>query len=195
METSRCYLSFVFSSCMALLTVVRSQHVSVDPQVTAYLGYDVKLRCQFIQGGPEEAKLSQVEWTKELLETAIVVKSPTDGTNFNETPFEGRVSLISDSVEDASISISNVNETDEGRYTCKYTTFPGGVVDATTTLTVQAKPPSKSAEKRRQRQEAVTNCSGSKQATVVKGKEEEELHYADIRQFGRSRGNPTPSTE
>ncbi|KAI1886246.1 hypothetical protein AGOR_G00212020 [Albula goreensis] len=139
MESYKYYRLFVISRCMALFTVVRSQHVSVDPQVTAYLGYDVTLRCQFIQGDPKEVKLFQVQWRKELLETAVVTKSPTEGTYFGETPLKGRVSLISDSMEDASISISNVNETDEGRYTCKYLAFPVGVTDATTTLTVQVK--------------------------------------------------------
>ncbi|KAJ8392962.1 hypothetical protein AAFF_G00071660 [Aldrovandia affinis] len=109
-------------------------------------------------------------------------------------------------------SITNVNETDEGTYTCKYTTFPTGSVAATTTLRVLDQPPKNSpalvsgivaallltafiaasvyfiVRKRRQRPDVLTNCSSSSQTTGATRREDEEVNYADIRQFRPARG-------
>ncbi|XP_064154691.1 T-cell immunoreceptor with Ig and ITIM domains-like isoform X5 [Anguilla rostrata] len=137
MELMKCFLAFVFSSCM-IRTVVESQSVSVEPQVTAYLGGEVTLRCQFIQGG-SGANATQVQWRKESFSEALAVFHPQHGMNYSKSS-GGRVRFTSSSVDDASISIININETDAGKYTCKYNTFPEGIKEATTTLTVRDKP-------------------------------------------------------
>ncbi|XP_064154669.1 T-cell immunoreceptor with Ig and ITIM domains-like isoform X2 [Anguilla rostrata] len=134
MELMKCFLAFVFSSCM-IRTVVESQSVSVEPQVTAYLGGEVTLRCQFIQGG-SGANATQVQWRKESFSEALAVFHPQHGMNYSKSS-GGRVRFTSSSVDDASISIININETDAGKYTCKYNTFPEGIKEATTTLTVR----------------------------------------------------------
>ncbi|XP_064154718.1 T-cell surface protein tactile-like isoform X8 [Anguilla rostrata] len=138
MELMKCFLAFVFSSCM-IRTVVESQSVSVEPQVTAYLGGEVTLRCQFIQGG-SGANATQVQWRKESFSEALAVFHPQHGMNYSKSS-GGRVRFTSSSVDDASISIININETDAGKYTCKYNTFPEGIKEATTTLTVRADKP------------------------------------------------------
>ncbi|XP_035236804.1 T-cell immunoreceptor with Ig and ITIM domains-like isoform X2 [Anguilla anguilla] len=137
MELMKCFLAFVFSSCM-IRTVVESQSVSVDPQVTAYLGGEVTLRCQFIQGG-SAAKATQVDWRKESFSEPLAVFHSEFGKNYSKSS-GGRVRFTSSSVDDASISIININETDAGKYTCRYATFPEGSKEATTTLTVRVKP-------------------------------------------------------
>ncbi|XP_035264718.1 uncharacterized protein LOC118222894 isoform X2 [Anguilla anguilla] len=137
MELMKCFLAFVFSSCM-IRTVVESQSVSVEPQVTAYLGGEVTLRCQFIQGG-SSANATQVEWRKESFSKPLAVFHPQLGKNYSKSS-GGRARFTSSSVDDASIIIININETDAGKYTCTYTTFPLGSKEATTTLTVKDKP-------------------------------------------------------
>ncbi|XP_061093180.1 myelin protein P0-like [Conger conger] len=132
MELWKCYLLFVFSSC-TVLTVVESQAVSVDPQVTAYLGGEVTLRCQFSRGDTP-AEVVQVTWEKQKVNFAVF--HPGHGKSYGESPLKGRVSFTGSSVNDASISITNVNKTDEGTYACKYITHPGGNIEGTTTVTV-----------------------------------------------------------
>ncbi|XP_061072413.1 T-cell immunoreceptor with Ig and ITIM domains-like isoform X2 [Conger conger] len=134
MELWKFYLLFVFSSC-TVLTVVESQAVSVDPQVTAYLGGEVTLRCQFSRGDTA-AKVVQVTWKKQLVHFAMF--NVFFGKSYGESPLKGRVSFTGSSVNDASINITNVNETDEGTYVCKYSTHPGGTIEGTTTVTVHA---------------------------------------------------------
>ncbi|XP_035238522.1 T-cell immunoreceptor with Ig and ITIM domains-like isoform X4 [Anguilla anguilla] len=134
MELMKCFLAFVFSSCM-IRTVVESLSVSVEPQVTAYLGGEVTLRCQFIKGG-SAANATQVEWRKESFSEPLAVFHSEFGKTYSKSS-DGRVSFTSSSVDDASISIININETDEGKYTCKYNTFPWGIKEATTTVRVK----------------------------------------------------------
>ncbi|KAG7469259.1 hypothetical protein MATL_G00127150 [Megalops atlanticus] len=148
MELSRCDLLFVFNCCVSLFTVGKSQQVSVDPEITAYIGGDATLRCQFIQG-KNETQLIQGEWTREPLVQLsekpvvekIVVFKKGEETNYPESRLKGRVDLINTSVHDASIKIINVNKTDEGRYTCTYSTFPSGSIEGTTTLITEVSNP------------------------------------------------------
>ncbi|XP_061115406.1 T-cell immunoreceptor with Ig and ITIM domains-like [Conger conger] len=218
MELWKCYLLFVFSSC-TVLTVVESQAVSVDPQVTAYLGGEVTLRCQFSRGDTA-AKVVQVIWEKQQVHFAVF--HPDLGKSYGESPLKGRVSFTSSSVNDASIKITNVNETDEGTYVCQYTTYPGGTIEGTTTVTVQALAEQlwKGAAavgsgvgtalllivlisaavyfivmKRRQRYQAPTCSSSSSrgdQAARVAGDEDEEVQYADIRRCLPAQRGPVP---
>ncbi|KAJ8289841.1 hypothetical protein GJAV_G00005940 [Gymnothorax javanicus] len=143
MELVKCYFMFLASICVPLageellFDVVKSQFVKVDPKVTAYLGGEVTIRCEYILEA-STAKIVQVEWRKEPSASAFAVFHPEFGKTYTASSLEGRVHFTSSHVNDASISISNVNETDEGVYTCAYTTYPGGSYIATTTLTVRA---------------------------------------------------------
>ncbi|KAJ8287735.1 hypothetical protein COCON_G00003940 [Conger conger] len=199
-----------------VLTVVESQAVSVDPQVTAYLGGEVTLRCQFSRGDTA-AKVVQVTWEKQLVHFAVF--NPFFGKSYGESPLKGRVSFTGSSVNDASINITNVNETDEGTYVCKYSTHPGGTIEGTTTVTVRALAEQQNnaavlsvgttlllivlipaavyfiVMKCRQRYQAPTCSSSSSrgdQAARVAGDEDEEVQYADIRRCLPAQRGPVP---
>ncbi|XP_036394531.1 uncharacterized protein LOC118784406 [Megalops cyprinoides] len=205
----------------------KSQRVSVDPEVTAYVGGDVTLHCQFVQG-KNETKLIQGEWTREplvqpsekpLVEKIVVFKEGEE-TNYPESPLKGRVSLISTSVHDASIKIDNVNKTDEGRYTCTYSTYPSGSMEGTTTLITQVSNPRSPlvpvvvlaillviiligaaayfiVRKRRSRPKinAVVHRRNTNQPPRTAETEGEDITYADIRHVTpASRGAAFPNT-
>uniref|UniRef100_A0A8C7LWD8 Ig-like domain-containing protein n=1 Tax=Oncorhynchus mykiss TaxID=8022 RepID=A0A8C7LWD8_ONCMY len=111
--------------------------VSVEPQVTGYLGNDVTLRCKLLQGN-----LIQAEWQWEISDTekfTIAVFSPNLGQNISESPLKGRLEFAGASTGDSSITIKDVEMTDAGKYICLLTVFPSGSIARTTILTVLSK--------------------------------------------------------
>ncbi|KAJ8354773.1 hypothetical protein SKAU_G00223400 [Synaphobranchus kaupii] len=207
-------------SCCKILTVVVSPSVRVDPELTAYLRGEVTLHCHLIRGDLD-VNATQVEWRKDKGATALAVFHPVFGKSYLKSPLEGRVKFISDSVDDASIIITNVSKTDEGTYTCEYILHLGNE-EASTILTLMAdRPwPGSAAEvsglvtallvvillaaavyfimmKRRQRRDAPTDHSShssSNQATRVTGREDEDVNYADIRHLRPALASAAAST-
>ncbi|CAB1333956.1 unnamed protein product, partial [Coregonus sp. 'balchen'] len=109
---------------------VLEAQVSVDPQVTGYLGNDVTLRCELLQGN-----LTQAEWQWENSDSkkvSIAIFSPFHGQIFFESPLKGRLEFAG-----ASITIKYVEMTDAGKYICLLTAlWPSGSFEITTILTV-----------------------------------------------------------
>ncbi|XP_069041325.1 poliovirus receptor isoform X1 [Lepisosteus oculatus] len=126
---------------LLLVQVVGCQHVKVEPEVLAYPGQDVTLRCQFVQDG--EAKLTQVSWIWEPVngqKQNIAVFHPNFGASYPSSPLKGRISFINSSLENPSIHITALVLGDEGKYTCEYATYPSGNDQGTTSLFVLVKP-------------------------------------------------------
>ncbi|CDQ92341.1 unnamed protein product [Oncorhynchus mykiss] len=134
----KCRLSaFLLLVHIGLSSVVLEAQVSVEPQVTGYLGNDVTLRCKLLQGN-----LIQAEWQWEISDTekfTIAVFSPNLGQNISESPLKGRLEFAGASTGDSSITIKDVEMTDAGKYICLLTVFPSGSIARTTILTVLSK--------------------------------------------------------
>ncbi|GLD65310.1 nectin-3-like protein isoform X1 [Lates japonicus] len=118
------------------LRVLEAQQLNVKPKATGYLGHDVILPCQFIQG-PENAVVTQVQW--DLLEpegkrVTIIFSNSYFGVNIPDSPLKGRVEI-----KEQSLIIKDVKMADAGSYTCSVTTFPSGSFDGTTKLVVKEK--------------------------------------------------------
>ncbi|KAJ8005223.1 hypothetical protein DPEC_G00144400 [Dallia pectoralis] len=130
MET--CLLSpFVLLAIIS--TAFLSDDISYDKDVTGYLGTDVVLRCELLNGN-----LTQMEWRLVKPEGTVLlaVFSPQYGINIsNETTTKGRL-MFSGSTMDFSLIIKDVKKNDTGKYICEVTTFPGGKCEGIITLTV-----------------------------------------------------------
>ncbi|XP_050931986.1 nectin-3-like protein [Lates calcarifer] len=118
------------------LRVLEAQQVNVKPEATGYLGHDITLPCQFIQG-PENANITQVQW--DLLEpegkrVTIIVSNSQFGVNIYDSPLKGRVEI-----KEQSLIIKDVEMADAGSYMCTFTTFPSGSFEGTTKLVVKEK--------------------------------------------------------
>ncbi|XP_010899755.2 PVR cell adhesion molecule related 2 like isoform X1 [Esox lucius] len=142
----RCPLSstknccFVTAAILLIIQAASCQRVKVVPEVEAYPTASVDLRCQFVQGG--DTKLTQVSWIWEPVEGQrdnIAVFHPTYGESFPPSPFNGRVSFVAGSLNNPSITITNLTMSDAGRFTCEYATYPIGNAQGTTNLVMLAK--------------------------------------------------------
>ncbi|XP_072572476.1 T-cell immunoreceptor with Ig and ITIM domains-like isoform X2 [Paramormyrops kingsleyae] len=124
---------------LALYTAGNVPHIIPDPHVNADLGADFTLNCRLSQNN---ITVIQVEWSwgsSEKLEGKIVVFDKEYGTNYQSPKFSGRVTFFNHSQYHVSIRVSDVTMNDTGNYTCQYTTFPSGIFQATTTVTVTDK--------------------------------------------------------
>uniref|UniRef100_A0A3Q3AQC2 Ig-like domain-containing protein n=1 Tax=Kryptolebias marmoratus TaxID=37003 RepID=A0A3Q3AQC2_KRYMA len=97
-----------------------ARKLNVPPGVTGSLGDNVTLPCQ-IQS-QEETKITQIH---------IIVFNIQYGISIHESPLKGRVNI-----SEQSLTITDVEKTDEGLYTCSIVSFPGGALEGTTKLTV-----------------------------------------------------------
>uniref|UniRef100_A0A8C6KLV9 Ig-like domain-containing protein n=1 Tax=Nothobranchius furzeri TaxID=105023 RepID=A0A8C6KLV9_NOTFU len=114
--------------------VLQAQKLEFQSEVTGYLGHDVILPCELIQG-QNLASLSLVQWNFQQAgknKTIILVYSPDHGISIRESPLKGRVKISK-----YSLVINNVSQTDHGAYACEVTIFPGGKFEATIALTVE----------------------------------------------------------
>uniref|UniRef100_A0A9J7YG01 Ig-like domain-containing protein n=1 Tax=Cyprinus carpio carpio TaxID=630221 RepID=A0A9J7YG01_CYPCA len=126
-------------SCTTVFTVLHGQKVVTDLKVTGYQGHDVTLLCQYINGNTED-KILQMQWTwqNESSKYEIMVFSTDHGLSLQDTFLKDRVSFRKSSppIYEASIIIKDVKMSDQGVYSCAYTTFPSGSHTGQTTLTV-----------------------------------------------------------
>nr|XP_023674963.1 nectin-3-like protein isoform X1 [Paramormyrops kingsleyae] len=132
-------LSLVLTS-LPLYTTGNVPHVISYPHVDADLGGDFTMNCRL---SLSNTKVSQVQWSwrsSEKPEEIIVVFDKRFGTKYLSPKFGGRVTFFNHSQHHVSIRVSDVMMNDTGNYTCQYTTFPSGIFQATTTVTVTAHP-------------------------------------------------------
>ncbi|XP_028679439.1 nectin-2 isoform X2 [Erpetoichthys calabaricus] len=127
---------------LLLMQAVSGQRVKVIPEVTAYPGDEVSLRCSFVDPNGE-VKKSQVTWIRDLYHEKkqnIAVYNPMFGESYPESSIKGRVSFRTSSLDDPTIVINPVKLEDEGSYICEYATYPSGNEEGVTKLYVLAKP-------------------------------------------------------
>ncbi|KAG9341479.1 hypothetical protein JZ751_019289, partial [Albula glossodonta] len=123
------------------------QQVQMDSSKWGFVGSQVELRCLFVNSNPP-VKISQVTWQKFLNGTKqnVAIANPSLGVSVLP-PFKDRVSFKqpavrhrTPSLEDTTITFSNLRLSDEAAYICEYTTFPAGNRENMVNLTVLARP-------------------------------------------------------
>ncbi|XP_063350132.1 nectin-3-like protein [Pelmatolapia mariae] len=122
------------------LTVgVSSNQVVVPEKVNAVLGKNITLGCR-IEVGPS-LSFTQSSWERRLPSGTITlaVFNPEFGTSYS-SQYEKRISFVSPSIRDATITLEGVDFTDIGSYTCKVATFPLGNTQASTYVNVLVEP-------------------------------------------------------
>ncbi|XP_077115949.1 nectin-2 isoform X1 [Ranitomeya variabilis] len=117
-----------------LCSVLQAQDVSVTNKLTSMIGTDVTLPCTFSSTDPI-VRVTQIMWMKGNAKLAVY--NPQHGTHVEDTT---HFQMVDQSANSATLKISGVRYTDEGEYLCEVTTFPGGNVKATTSMTVKAMP-------------------------------------------------------
>ncbi|XP_061103382.1 nectin cell adhesion molecule 1a [Conger conger] len=124
-----------------------AQTVQMDASKWGFVGSQVELRCLFVNSNPP-VKISQVTWQKFLNGTKqnVAIANPSLGVSVLP-PFKERVSFKqpavrhrTPSLEDTTITFSNLRLNDEAAYICEYTTFPAGNRENMVNLTVLARP-------------------------------------------------------
>ncbi|KAL3980516.1 myelin associated glycoprotein [Sarotherodon galilaeus] len=118
-----------------------AQRVEVSPEVTGYLGHDVTLSCQLIQG-PNHTNVTQVQWALQdeggtgKKKVTLIVFNTMFGMNISESPLKERVAF-----DKHSLIIKALEMKDAGSYTCSISTFPSGTFEGTTKLVVEETKP------------------------------------------------------
>lgn len=115
---------------------VSSNQVIVPEKVNAVLGKNITLGCRIEVG----SNLTQSSWERRLPSGTITlaVFNPEFGTSFSPDYIK-RISFVSPSVRDATITIEGAGFADVGSYTCKVVTFPLGNTQASTYVNVLGK--------------------------------------------------------
>ncbi|GLD74751.1 nectin-3-like protein isoform X1 [Lates japonicus] len=118
---------------------VSSNHVIVPEKVNAVLGKNITLACKIEMGS--NLSLTQISWERRLPSGTITlaVFHPKYGTSFSPE-YTQRISFVSPSIQDATITLREVGFTDIGSYTCKVATFPLGNTQASTYVNVLVEP-------------------------------------------------------
>ncbi|XP_056297579.1 nectin-3-like protein isoform X2 [Pseudoliparis swirei] len=116
---------------------VSSNQVIVPEKVNAVLGKNITLGCRIEVG----SNLTQSSWERRLPSGTITlaVFNPEFGTSFSPDYIK-RISFVSPSVRDATITIEGAGFADVGSYTCKVVTFPLGNTQASTYVNVLVEP-------------------------------------------------------
>ncbi|XP_037630410.1 nectin-3-like protein isoform X1 [Sebastes umbrosus] len=119
------------------LTCVSGNQVVVPEKVNAVLGKNITLGCRIEVG----SNLTQSSWERRLPSGTITlaVFNPEFGTSISPD-YVKRVSFVSPSVRDATITIEGAGFADIGSYTCKVVTFPLGNTQASTYVNVLVEP-------------------------------------------------------
>ncbi|XP_028275677.1 nectin-3-like protein isoform X2 [Parambassis ranga] len=121
------------------LTGVSSKQVVVPDKVNAVLGKNITLGCRIEVGS--NLSLTQSSWERRLPSGTITlaVFNPEFGTSYSQE-YGKRISFVSPSVRDATITIEGVGFADIGSYTCKVATFPLGNSQASTFVNIFVEP-------------------------------------------------------
>nr|XP_020472497.1 nectin-3-like protein isoform X2 [Monopterus albus] len=121
------------------LTCVTSNHVVVPGKVNAVLGKNITLGCRIEVGS--NLSLTQSSWERRLPSGTLTVAvfNPQYGTSYSKE-YGKRISFVSPSIQDATITLKEVGFADSGLYTCKVATFPLGNNEASTVVSVLVEP-------------------------------------------------------
>ncbi|XP_065117215.1 nectin 1a-like [Paramisgurnus dabryanus] len=130
-------------SYTTLLTELQGQRVDIVSEISVYQSDDVTLPCRFVHGHTEN-KLIQVEWfwrnpSNKNVSIRVILFNEKYGIYLNNTFLKDRVNFSTNPnlTFEASIIIKHVKLTDQGVYSCGYTTYPRGKQIGVTTLKVQ----------------------------------------------------------
>ncbi|XP_043539236.1 nectin-2-like isoform X2 [Chiloscyllium plagiosum] len=121
-------------------TVCDAQNVKVEPFIYGYVGNQAILRCQFVD--PDNSlQVTQITWMKNPTTSKVnlAVYNPDFGINY-PTDTGGRIHFRKVTNTDATLIIDRLEMADDGIYSCEFATYPDGNQDATTNLTILAKP-------------------------------------------------------
>lgn len=112
--------------------------MTVPPKVNAVLGKNITLSCRIEVGS--NLSLTQSSWERRLPSGTITlaVFNPEYGTSFAQE-YTKRISFVSPSIQDATITLKEVGFADSGQYTCKVATFPLGNTQGSTIVSVLGK--------------------------------------------------------
>ncbi|XP_068441036.1 nectin-3-like protein isoform X1 [Clinocottus analis] len=126
-----------FLTFYGLASGASSNQVIVPEKVNAVLGKNITLGCRIEVG----SNLTQSSWERHLPSGTITlaVFNPEFGTSFS-SDYIKRISFVSPSVRDATITIEGAGFADIGSYTCKVVTFPLGNTQASTNVNVLVEP-------------------------------------------------------
>ncbi|KAM4589777.1 nectin-3-like protein [Fundulus diaphanus] len=115
------------------------KQVVVPDKVNAVLGKNITLGCRIDVGA--NLSLTQISWERRLTSGPITlaVFNPEYGTSYSEH-YGKRISFVSPSIRDATITLEGVGFADVGSYTCKVVTFPLGNTQASTYVSVSVEP-------------------------------------------------------
>ncbi|XP_062994933.1 myelin protein zero-like protein 3 isoform X2 [Elgaria multicarinata webbii] len=106
---------------LLLVGRVRSLEIQADPEVQAFVGEPVTLRCWFQSSSPVTEKLT-IDWTFRPLSGGSlqpIFHYQSDAYPTNRGTFRGRVSWAGDVAKrDASIAIANLTLNDNGTFSC-----------------------------------------------------------------------------
>ncbi len=116
---------------------VSGNQVLVPEKVNAVLGKNITLGCRIEVGN---LSLTQSSWERRLPSGTITlaVFNPELGTSISPE-YTKRISFVSPSVRDATITIEGAGFADIGSYICKVATFPLGNTQASTFVNVLGK--------------------------------------------------------
>lgn len=117
---------------------VSGNQVIVPEKVNAVLGKNITLGCRIEVG----SNLTQSSWERRLPSGTITLAVFNPKLGIHIPPdFAKRISFVSPSARDATITIEGAGFADVGSYTCKVVTFPLGNSQASTYVKVLGKVP------------------------------------------------------
>uniref|UniRef100_A0A8C6T141 Nectin cell adhesion molecule 3 n=1 Tax=Neogobius melanostomus TaxID=47308 RepID=A0A8C6T141_9GOBI len=112
--------------CLNLRLGVGCSQVTVPERINAVLGRNITLSCRIEVGS--NLTLTQSSWERRLPSRTVTLA------------YARRVSFVSPSVRDATITLEGVGFDDIGSYTCKVATFPLGNTQASTYVNILVEP-------------------------------------------------------
>ncbi|XP_026234581.1 nectin-3-like protein [Anabas testudineus] len=121
------------------LICVSSSQVEVHEKVNAVLGKNITLDGKTHVGSNQS--VTQISWERRLPSGTITlaVFNPEYGTSIPDL-YAKRISFVSPSIQDATITLTEVGFADSGDYICKVVTFPQGNSQRTITVSVLVEP-------------------------------------------------------